>query len=130
MPALLKTIPLSVTVGEARAALREALHVRNAAIFMELDHTREAFNDLFTVPASVSFLFGPRHPLWRVLRLFPALGAGLPLSIRLWQDAEGANWLTCTDMDALAALAAGAADDPDFRQLRALMDELIPLINR
>lgn len=128
----LKTLPLQVTVGEARSTLREALNTRGITIFSEMDHTRSAFNDLLTLPASVVFLFAPRMPLWRVLRAAPALGADLPLKICLWQDNEMHNWLSATDMAAL--LTARGVDNlrehEDILLLSALMDELTTLINR
>ncbi len=126
----LHTQPLHVTVGEARSALREALNARGIAIFSEMDQTREAFNDLLTIPASVVFTFGPRMTLWKVLRAAPALGAELPLKIQLWQDKNLDNWLTYTDLSSLAAAYETPAllEDADFLQLRQLMDTLIPLI--
>lgn len=126
----LHTQPLHVTVGEARSALREALNASGIAIFSEMDQTREAFNDLLTIPASVVFTFGPRMTLWKVLRAAPALGAELPLKIQLWQDKNLDNWLTYTDLSSLAAAYETPAllEDADFLQLRQLMDTLIPLI--
>lgn len=128
----LTTLPLPVTVGEARSALREALNARGIAIFAEWDQTREAFNDLLTIPASVVFSFAPRMPLWRILRAAPALGAELPLKIQLWQDKNLDNWLTHTNLPALAA-AHGAQtllEDADFLQLCQLMEEVLALITQ
>ena len=63
----LHTQPLHVTVGEARSALREALNASGIAIFSEMDQTREAFNDLLTIPASALCA-------WIILKGMAALG--------------------------------------------------------
>ncbi|MDD2965947.1 MAG: hypothetical protein PHN64_00420 [Desulfovibrionaceae bacterium] len=124
----LQTKALPCTVGEARSAVREALHQRGIPIDAEIDLTRNAFTELITVSAAVTFLFAPRREMARIQQTMPQLAPCLPLKLCLWQDAQSNNWLSYTHLPTVVAQcppAAVAAAAEDIAALSALLEALV-----
>lgn len=123
----LQTKALPCTVGEARSTVREALHQRGIRIDAEIDQTRNAFNELISVAAAVTFLFAPRREVARLQQALPQLAPYLPLKLCLWQDADSNNWVSYTDLPALVAACppcTGVVAE-DIAALNALLEDLL-----
>ncbi len=119
--------PCPITVGEARTRLREALYKAPMRLHAEIDHTRNAFDELISMHPSVLFLFDIPTPAGRLLRSVPELGLFLPLRIHRWQDAQKQNWIS--DYAIRDSLPVNAAPDTEaLAMLEKAQRELIDLL--
>ena len=114
------------SVAETIATLQELLTQRGVSIACHVSHSSAAAKAGLAMPPTELLIFGNPRAGTPLMLASPTLALDLPLKALVWQDAEGAVWLSYNDIGYLrerhhitADMSALAAPEPLFRQAAA-----------
>jgi len=82
------------TVDETVARLKKMLEAKGVMLFALVDHSGEAAKAGLTMPNTKLLIFGNPAAGTPVMLAAPSIAIDLPLKILVWEDAEGAAWLS------------------------------------
>ena len=82
------------TVDETVARLKRMLEAKGVMLFALVDHSGEAAKAGLTMPNTKLLIFGNPAAGTPVMLAAPSIAIDLPLKILVWEDAEGAAWLS------------------------------------
>jgi uncharacterized protein (DUF302 family) len=82
------------TVGETVERLRKILEARGVMLFALVDHSGEAKKAGLQMPPTKLLIFGNPAAGTPVMLAAPSIAIDLPLKILVWEDAQGAAWLS------------------------------------
>jgi uncharacterized protein (DUF302 family) len=102
-------------VSETLTRLETIIQSKGLSIFTRIDHSAAAAHVGLTMPPAVVVLFGSPKTGTPLMIASPTLAIDLPLKALVWQDGEGAVWLSYNTPDYL-------------KQRHAIPDELIHFI--
>ncbi len=89
-----KTLPLAVGVDEAILRIEAALAGAGVKVFARIDHAAEARSAGLAMPPTVVLIFGNPKGGTALMVAKPTVAIDLPAKALVWQDEEGAVWLT------------------------------------
>lgn len=98
------------TVGETVEILSQAIRAAGAKLFTVIDHSGEAARAGLSLRDTKLLIFGNPAGGTPVMVAAPLAAIDLPLKLLVWQDDDGAVWMTCVDAQWLAARHGLAAD--------------------
>jgi uncharacterized protein (DUF302 family) len=107
------------SVDETVARLTELLRAKGVTLFAVVDHSGEAARVGLVMRPTKLLIFGNPRAGTPLMQAAPRSAIDLPLKILVWEDADGATWLTTNSadhlrerhgLDAAAAAVLGAAD--------------------
>lgn len=90
-------------VEETVTRLKAVLAAKNVTLFAEVDHSGEAARAGLTMPPTRLLIFGNPKAGTPVMLAAPSSAIDLPLKLLVWEDAEGAVWISWNDPAYLAA---------------------------
>jgi uncharacterized protein (DUF302 family) len=90
------------SVTEALARLEAILAARGLRIFARIDFSGDARRAGLDLRPMMQVVFGNPKAGTPLLVAAPTMGIDLPLRVLIWQDANGAVWLSYNDPDFLA----------------------------
>jgi uncharacterized protein (DUF302 family) len=82
------------TVDETVERLRKILEARGVMLFALVDHSGEAKKAGLQMPPTKLLIFGNPGAGTPVMLAAPSIAIDLPLKILVWEDAQGAAWLS------------------------------------
>ncbi|MFZ0275175.1 MAG: DUF302 domain-containing protein [Acidobacteriaceae bacterium] len=82
------------TVDETVERLRKILEARGVMLFALVDHSGEAKKAGLQMPPTKLLIFGNPAAGTPVMLAAPSIAIDLPLKILVWEDAQGAAWLS------------------------------------
>ena len=82
------------TVDETVARLKKMLEAKGVMLFALVDHSGEAAKAGLTMPNTKLLIFGNPAAGTPVMLAAPSIAIDLPLKILVWEDVEGAAWLS------------------------------------
>jgi len=82
------------TVDEAVSRLTKLLETKGVTVFALVDHSGEAAKVGMKMPPTKLLIFGNPAAGTPVMLAAPSIAIDLPLKILVWEDAEGAVWLS------------------------------------
>lgn len=101
--------------AETARRLREAAEKAGLTIFADIDHARNAVEAGLTLRPTRLLIFGAGRGGTPLMQISQTAGIDLPLKALIWEDAQGATWLTyntpqwVAERHGLGEAAAGAA---------------------
>jgi uncharacterized protein (DUF302 family) len=93
----------SHSVDDTMQRLLELLHAKGITLFAMVDHSGEAEKVGLKMPPTKLAIFGNPRGGTPVMLAAPTSALDLPLKILVWQDAEGAVWLSFNSAEFLQA---------------------------
>lgn len=93
-PLGLKSVRISLPVDEAVARIEGALQAAGVKVFARVDHAAAARDVGLSMPPTVVVLFGNPKGGTPLMVAKPTVAINLPMKALVWQDAEGATWLS------------------------------------
>jgi uncharacterized protein (DUF302 family) len=90
----LKTVRLSIGVDDAVARIEAALKAAAVKAFARIDHAAEAHAAGLAMPPTVLLVFGNPKGGTALMLARPTVAIDLPWKALVWQDADGASWLS------------------------------------
>ena len=89
--------PGSHSVDETVNKLQGLLEQRSITLFALIDHSGEAAKVGMKMPPTKLLVFGNPKAGTPVMLAAPSSAIDLPLKLLVWQDSEGATWLSYND---------------------------------
>jgi uncharacterized protein (DUF302 family) len=105
--------PYAVT--ETLSRLETIIQAKGLSVFTQIDHSAAATRVGLTMPSATVVLFGSPKSGTPLMVASPTLAIDLPLKALVWQDGDGAVWLSYNSPDYL-------------KQRHAIPDDLIHFI--
>jgi uncharacterized protein (DUF302 family) len=93
----------SHTVDETTGRLTQAISAAGATLFAVVDHSGEAERAGLSLRDTKLIIFGNPRGGTPAMVAAPAIAIDLPLKLLVWQDDNGAVWISHIDPDWLAA---------------------------
>lgn len=90
------------SVGDTVDLLTQAIHGGGATLFAVVDHSGEAERAGLSLRDTKLLIFGNPKGGTPAMVAAPAIAIDLPLKLLVWQDDNGAVWISHTDPDWLA----------------------------
>jgi uncharacterized protein (DUF302 family) len=82
-------------VEETTRRLRAAAEAAGLTIFADIDHARGAAGAGMTLRPTRLLVFGAARGGTPLMQAAQTAGIDLPLKALVWQDADGASWVSC-----------------------------------
>jgi uncharacterized protein (DUF302 family) len=82
------------SVDETVERLKNLLSARHVMLFALVDHSGEAAKAGFAMRPTKLLIFGSPAAGTPVMQAAPSIAIDLPLKILVWEDAQGAVWLS------------------------------------
>ena len=95
--------PSNHSVDDTMQRLLELLHTKSITLFAMVDHSGEAEKTGLKMPPTKLAIFGNPRGGTPVMLAAPTSALDLPLKILVWQDTEGAVWLSFNSAEFLQA---------------------------
>jgi uncharacterized protein (DUF302 family) len=89
------------SVDETVEKLKKLLAAKNVTLFALVDHSGEAAKAGLEMRPTKLLIFGSPAAGTPVMQAAPSSAIDLPLKILVWEDAQGAAWLTWNSADYL-----------------------------
>jgi uncharacterized protein (DUF302 family) len=83
------------------ANLKRILDAKGVKVFAEIDHSGEAAKAGLAMHNTKVLIFGNPKGGTPLMLASPTIALDLPLKILVWEDADGATWLTYTSVEYL-----------------------------
>jgi|ERR1700722_12220800 len=87
-------LPSPYSVADTLTRLESVIASKGLTIFARIDHSGEAAKVGLTMQATELLLFGSPKSGTPLMVSSPTLAIDLPLKVLVWQDVEGAVWLS------------------------------------
>jgi uncharacterized protein (DUF302 family) len=91
------TIPSHHSVEDTVQRVKDVLNAKRVTLFAFVDHSGEAEKVGLRMPPCKLLIFGNPAVGTPVMLAAPTLALDLPLKILVWQDANGAVWVSYND---------------------------------
>lgn len=88
------SLPAKGTVQETVAKLQQLLAAKGVAVFAVIDHSGEAQKVGLSMRPTKLLIFGSPKAGTPLMQAAPSVAIDLPLKILVWEDAQGATWLS------------------------------------
>jgi uncharacterized protein (DUF302 family) len=88
------SLPGNGTVDEIVAKLEQLLAAKGATLFALIDHSGEAQKAGMSMRPTKLLIFGSPKAGTPLMQAAPSMAIDLPLKIIVWEDAQGATWLS------------------------------------
>ncbi len=82
------------SVEETVAKLQQLLAAKGVAVFAVIDHSGEAQKVGLSMRPTKLLIFGSPKAGTPLMQAAPSVAIDLPLKILVWEDAQGATWLS------------------------------------
>ena len=93
--------PSNLSVDETVEKLKSILQAKGVTLFALVDHSGEAQKVGLKMPPTKLLLFGNPAAGTPAMLAAPTLAIDLPLKILIWEDSDGAVWLSWNSPDYL-----------------------------
>ncbi len=111
--------------GETMTRLQDAVKTKGLTVFAAIDHAAGAAAAGLPMRPTVVLIFGNARGGTPLMQLNQTIGIDLPLKALVWEDANGAAWLSYNDPRWLAARhGLGAEGKAPTDTIAALLDGL------
>jgi uncharacterized protein (DUF302 family) len=97
MPDGLITVRSAFDPAETKARLLAVLKDKGVRVFAEIPHAKGAAQAGLVLGYSDLVIFGKPEAGTPLMQAAPTAGIDLPMKALVWQDAEGATWLSYND---------------------------------
>jgi uncharacterized protein (DUF302 family) len=91
------------SVDDSVARLEAVLKAKGVTLFALVDHSGEAAKAGLSMPNTKLLIFGNPKAGTPLMLAAPSSAIDLPLKLLVWEDAEGAAWISWNDPKYLAA---------------------------
>lgn len=99
----LVTTPSAFSAQETLARLKTAIAAAGLTVFAHIDHAAAARAVGLDLAPLDLVIYGDARTGTPLMAHRPTLGVDLPLKALVWQDADGAVWLSVNDLASIAA---------------------------
>jgi uncharacterized protein (DUF302 family) len=99
----LVTLRSAFDPAETKARLLAVLKEKGVAVVADIDHAKAATNAGMTLRPTDLLIFGKAEGGTPLMQAAQIAGLDLPLRALIWQDADGATWLSYNDPHWIAA---------------------------
>ncbi len=109
----LVTLRSAFDPAETKARLLAVLKEKGVAILANIDHAKAAANAGMALRPTDVLIFGKAEAGTPLMQAAQTAGLDLPLKALIWQDANGATWLSYNDPHWIAARHGAEAAKAD-----------------
>jgi uncharacterized protein (DUF302 family) len=99
----LVTLRSAFDPAETKVRLLAVLKEKGVAVIADIDHAKAATNAGMTLRPTELLIFGKAEGGTPLMQAAQIAGLDLPLKALIWQDADGATWLSYNDPHWIAA---------------------------
>ena len=110
-------MPVRIGVADTLGRLEAALAAKQLTLFARIDHAAGAAEVGMTLRPTTVVIFGNARGGTPLMQAQQTIGLDLPLKMLVWEDGDGACWLTYSDP---AWLARRHGVDTDLKPVAAM----------